>query len=228
MQLVRPVPQSLELVPTRSALASARLQRRLTVEQAAKRAGLTPDQVEWLEEGRVYRFPSTDHAIEATLMLASGARDRPARGPQAGRAAGAAASARRQPGRPPDRRRGALGRADGLRRVRARARRRREAGADGAGRSGRRPGGDAAEAVEDPGRGAERRRRHQLDAPGRQPDPVARLHGQEGRPRRPVRLSRRARSTTRRAAAWSRSASPASSASSRGRSRAGRTRTGWS
>ena len=32
---------------------------------------MTPDQVEWLEEGRVYRFPSTDHAIEATLLLAS-------------------------------------------------------------------------------------------------------------------------------------------------------------
>ncbi len=43
----------------------------MTVEQAAKRAGLTADQVEWLEEGRVYRFPSTDHAIEATLLLAS-------------------------------------------------------------------------------------------------------------------------------------------------------------
>ena len=71
MELVRPVPQSLELVPTRSALASARLHRRLTVEQVAKRSGLTPDQVEWLEEGRVYRFPSTDHAIEATVMLAS-------------------------------------------------------------------------------------------------------------------------------------------------------------
>jgi len=71
MELVRPAPQSLEPVPTRSALTTARLQRRLTVEQAAKRAGLTPDQVEWLEEGRVYRFPSTDHAIEATLMLAS-------------------------------------------------------------------------------------------------------------------------------------------------------------
>jgi transcriptional regulator with XRE-family HTH domain len=71
MELVRPIPRSLELVSTRSALASARLQRRLTVDQAARRAGLTPDQVEWLEEGRVYRFPSTDHAIEATLLLAS-------------------------------------------------------------------------------------------------------------------------------------------------------------
>ena len=71
MELVSPAPQSLELVSTRSALASARLQRRLTVDEAARRAGLTPDQVEWLEEGRVYRFPSTDHAIEATLLLAS-------------------------------------------------------------------------------------------------------------------------------------------------------------
>ena len=71
MELVRPVPQSLELVSTRSALASARLQRRLTVDEAARRAGLTPDQVEWLEEGRVYRFPSADHAIEATLLLAA-------------------------------------------------------------------------------------------------------------------------------------------------------------
>ena len=71
MDLVRPVPTTLEVVPERSALASARLRRSLTVEEAAKRAGLTADQVEWLEEGRVYRFPSTDHAIEATLMLAA-------------------------------------------------------------------------------------------------------------------------------------------------------------
>ncbi len=55
----------------RSPLASARLHRRLTVEEAAKRSGLTVDQVEWLEEGRVYRFPSTDHAIQATLLLAT-------------------------------------------------------------------------------------------------------------------------------------------------------------
>ena len=71
MELVRPVPRALEVVQERSALASARLRRSLTVEEAAKRAGLTADQVEWLEEGRVYRFPSTDHAIEATLLLAA-------------------------------------------------------------------------------------------------------------------------------------------------------------
>ena len=76
MELVRPLPTradapELELVPGRSALASARLRRSLTVEEAAKRAGIPADQVTWLEEGRVYRFPSTDHALEATLMLAA-------------------------------------------------------------------------------------------------------------------------------------------------------------
>jgi transcriptional regulator with XRE-family HTH domain len=71
MELVRPIPHSTEQVSDRNAIASARLHRRLTVEEAAKRAGLTPDQVEWLEEGRVYRFPSPQHAIEATLLLAA-------------------------------------------------------------------------------------------------------------------------------------------------------------
>jgi transcriptional regulator with XRE-family HTH domain len=71
MELVRSIPQHQELVHDRSALASARLHRQLTVEEAAKRAGLAPDQVQWLEEGRVYRFPSADAALEATLLLAS-------------------------------------------------------------------------------------------------------------------------------------------------------------
>jgi len=81
MEPARPVPTApsapvLEVVRGRSALhrsalAAARLHRRLTVEEAAKRARLTPDQVEWLEEGRVYRFPSSEHALEATLLLAT-------------------------------------------------------------------------------------------------------------------------------------------------------------
>lgn len=71
MELVQPIRQSIEYASDRSPLEAARLHRRLTIEQAAKRAGLTPDQVEWLEEGRVYRFPSPDTAIEATLLLAS-------------------------------------------------------------------------------------------------------------------------------------------------------------
>jgi transcriptional regulator with XRE-family HTH domain len=76
MELARPVPtaapaRELELVSGRSALAAARLRRSLTVEEAAKRAGIPADQVTWLEEGRVYRFPSTDHALEAALMVAA-------------------------------------------------------------------------------------------------------------------------------------------------------------
>ena len=54
-----------------SPLASARLHRKLTVEEAARRAGLTSDQIEWLEEGRVYRFPSADDALVATLLYAT-------------------------------------------------------------------------------------------------------------------------------------------------------------
>ena len=67
MELVRPI------VPIRehSPLASMRLRRRLTVDEAARRAGLAREQVTWLEEGRVYRFPSTDDALCATLLLAS-------------------------------------------------------------------------------------------------------------------------------------------------------------
>jgi transcriptional regulator with XRE-family HTH domain len=72
MELARPLEGVLDPTPRdRSPLASARLQRRLTVDETAKRAGLTPDQVEWLEEGRVYRFPSPDHAIQAVLLLAA-------------------------------------------------------------------------------------------------------------------------------------------------------------
>jgi transcriptional regulator with XRE-family HTH domain len=72
MELVRPLEHALDPASEdRSPLASARLHRRLTVDETAKRAGLTRDQVEWLEEGRVYRFPSTDHAIQAVLLLAS-------------------------------------------------------------------------------------------------------------------------------------------------------------
>jgi hypothetical protein len=55
-----------------SPLAAARLHRQLTVEEAAKRAGLTTDEVEWLEDGRPYRFPSTDAALLATVLYASG------------------------------------------------------------------------------------------------------------------------------------------------------------
>jgi transcriptional regulator with XRE-family HTH domain len=51
-----------------SALARARLQRQLTAEEAARRAGLTHDEVEWLEEGRLYRFRSSERATVALLL----------------------------------------------------------------------------------------------------------------------------------------------------------------
>src|SRR5213083_1685705 len=57
-----------------SPLASARLQRKLTIDEAARRAGLTSDQIEWLEEGRVYRFPSADDALIAVVLYATALR----------------------------------------------------------------------------------------------------------------------------------------------------------
>jgi len=54
-----------------SSLASLRLQRKLTVDEAAKRAALWPDQIEWLEEGRLYRFPSSEAAVLALLRYAT-------------------------------------------------------------------------------------------------------------------------------------------------------------
>src|SRR5436309_12083994 len=54
-----------------SPLTKVRLQRKLTVDEAAKRAALWPDQVEWLEEGRLYRFPSSNAAVLALLRYAT-------------------------------------------------------------------------------------------------------------------------------------------------------------
>jgi transcriptional regulator with XRE-family HTH domain len=55
-----------------SPLAAARLARKWTPEELARRSGLTPDEVVWLEEGRVYRFRSTDDALLAMLLYAAG------------------------------------------------------------------------------------------------------------------------------------------------------------
>ncbi|MDQ2983688.1 MAG: helix-turn-helix domain-containing protein [Actinomycetota bacterium] len=65
------VVHEIETTTQRSPLAAARVQRKLTIDETAKRAGLTPEQVQWLEEGRVYRFPSTDAAIAAAVMYAT-------------------------------------------------------------------------------------------------------------------------------------------------------------
>jgi LytR cell envelope-related transcriptional attenuator len=54
-----------------SPLAAARVRRRLTVEEAAARAGLELEDVKSLEEGRIYRFPSVNEALSATLVYAT-------------------------------------------------------------------------------------------------------------------------------------------------------------
>lgn len=64
MELVTPLEKS-------SPLAAARVQRQLTVDEAARRANLSPEEVEWLEDGRVYRFPSADAALLATVLYAT-------------------------------------------------------------------------------------------------------------------------------------------------------------
>jgi len=54
-----------------SPLARARVQRRLTAEEAARRAGLTPEEVAWIEDGRLYRFGSSEKATLALLLYAT-------------------------------------------------------------------------------------------------------------------------------------------------------------
>jgi LytR cell envelope-related transcriptional attenuator len=54
-----------------SPLARARIQRQLTIDQAAARAGLTTEEVGWIEDGRLYRFGSGDKATLALLLYAT-------------------------------------------------------------------------------------------------------------------------------------------------------------
>jgi transcriptional regulator with XRE-family HTH domain len=68
--MVEPV-RPFEKTRERSPFASSRLQRKLTAFEAARRAGLTVDQVQWLEEGRVYRFPTPDDALAAAVVYAT-------------------------------------------------------------------------------------------------------------------------------------------------------------
>lgn len=69
MELARPL--AAEPAQQPSPLTTLRLQRKLTVEEAAKRAALWPEQVEWLEEGKLYRFPRQDTAVLALLRYAT-------------------------------------------------------------------------------------------------------------------------------------------------------------
>ena len=69
MELARPL--AAESSAQTSPLTTLRLQRKLTIEQAAKRAALWPEQLEWLEEGKLYRFQGQDTAVLALLRYAT-------------------------------------------------------------------------------------------------------------------------------------------------------------
>jgi hypothetical protein len=69
MELARPL--AAEPPAPTSPLTTLRLQRKLTVEEAAKRAALWPEQIDWLEEGKLYRFPRHDTAVLALLRYAT-------------------------------------------------------------------------------------------------------------------------------------------------------------
>jgi transcriptional regulator with XRE-family HTH domain len=61
----------LDATPERSPLAEAREHHDLSIKQVAYRSGLSEEQIEWLEEGRIYRFPSQNQAILAAVLYAS-------------------------------------------------------------------------------------------------------------------------------------------------------------
>src|SRR5215217_1426444 len=54
-----------------SPLARARVKRQLTAEAAARRAGLTEEEVAWIEDGRLYRFGPSEKATLALLLYAT-------------------------------------------------------------------------------------------------------------------------------------------------------------
>src|SRR3981189_2549009 len=63
--------RALEQVTDEAPLAHARLHRQLTNGEAARRASITTDEVQFLEEGRPYRFPPPDDALIAMLLYAT-------------------------------------------------------------------------------------------------------------------------------------------------------------
>jgi hypothetical protein len=61
----------LDAIPQPSPLADARSKRDLSIKQVAYRSGLAEHEIEWLEEGRLYRFPSQNAAILAGVVYAT-------------------------------------------------------------------------------------------------------------------------------------------------------------
>lgn len=71
MDSVRHLQPAGTLADDESPLARARLHRQLTIDEAARRAGVAAEEVQWLEEGRLYRFPSPDRALLVTVLVAT-------------------------------------------------------------------------------------------------------------------------------------------------------------
>jgi transcriptional regulator with XRE-family HTH domain len=61
----------LDAIPQASPLAEARERHGLSVTQVAYRTGLSEEEIEWLEEGRLYRFPSQNQAILSGIVYAT-------------------------------------------------------------------------------------------------------------------------------------------------------------
>lgn len=61
----------LETLVGPSPLAESRASRHLSIQQVALKSGLSTQEIEWLEEGRLYRFPSQSAAVTAAVVYAT-------------------------------------------------------------------------------------------------------------------------------------------------------------
>ena len=64
------LPLETEETAASSRLAAVRLRRRLSIDETARRSGLSTEEVVWLEEGRLYRF-AADEALTAAVLYAA-------------------------------------------------------------------------------------------------------------------------------------------------------------
>lgn len=71
-QLTLALVSSLQSGTAATVFATARTRRQLSREEVAQRSGITPEQVGWLEEGRVYAFRTPEDALAAATLLTSG------------------------------------------------------------------------------------------------------------------------------------------------------------
>jgi transcriptional regulator with XRE-family HTH domain len=65
------LPLETEETTASSALAAVRLRRRLSLDEAARRSGLSAEELTWLEEGRLYRFAGDEALMAAVLYGAA-------------------------------------------------------------------------------------------------------------------------------------------------------------